>query len=236
MRTVARRCPAATMPWGPSSSRSQHSNHCKRSPSTSPRVLTREQKQEAGFHAAYLSGFALSASRLAEPDIGLTTFSEVVEAARACCDAVTLPVVGDGDTGFGGALNVRRTIHGFARAGLAGISIEDQTYPKRCSYAVGVQCVSRQEAIERVRAALKARDELCASEGRDLVVIARTDAARAGAATREEAVEEAIARCVAFEALGADVVYAEGLESESEMLALNAAVSARASSRRRMMQ
>ena len=115
------------MPWGPSSSRSQHSNHCNRSPSTSPRVLTREQKQEAGFHAAYLSGFALSASRLAEPDIGLTTYSEVVEAARACCDAVTLPVVGAGDTGFGGALNVRRTIHGFARAGLAGISIEDQT-------------------------------------------------------------------------------------------------------------
>ena len=180
--------------------------------------------QEAGFKCAYLSGFAVSASRLAEPDIGIATYTDMVETARACCEAVSIPVIGDGDTGYGGLLNVRRTVHGFARAGLAAISIEDQTFPKRCAYSSGVQFVSREEAVGRVRAALKARDELRATDGLDLVIIARTDSARAkppAGSGRREVVDEALARCVAFQEAGADVVYAEGLETIEEMRRLN---------------
>jgi 2-methylisocitrate lyase-like PEP mutase family enzyme len=121
--------------------------------------------QEAGFECAYLSGFALSATRLAAPDIGLATYNDMVDAARACCEAVRIPIIGDGDTGYGGVLNVRRTVHGYARAGLAAISIEDQTFPKRCSYASGVQIETQPLALDRIRAAILARDELREREG-----------------------------------------------------------------------
>jgi len=183
--------------------------------------------QEAGFECGYLSGFAVSATRLAEPDIGLATYNDMLDTARACCDCVSIPLIGDGDTGYGGILNVRRTVHGYARAGLAAISIEDQSFPKRCSYASGVQFVAHDEALERIRAALKARDEIRDKEGIDILIIARSDSARATpppGGGRKEVILETLKRCRAFQSAGADIVYAEGLETEEEMKALNAAI------------
>ena len=192
--------------------------------------------QRAGFKVAYMSGFALSAAQLALPDAGLASYGEVLHAGRAIVEAAPHVIwIGDGDTGFGGGGNLRRTVQGFARAGFAAISIEDQTFPKRCGFAQGLGVVPRAAAVARLRAALAARDELRAATGLDLLVVGRTDArnAAAGGGGGGEGgggdgggLDEAIARCVAFERLGADVVYAEGLRSTEEMARLHAEVAA----------
>lgn len=192
--------------------------------------------EQAGFQVAFMSGFAVSATQLAMPDMGLISYGEVLEVGRRMCEAARgVAIIGDGDTGFGGSGNIRRTIEGYARAGFAGITIEDQCYPKRCSYARGVVVVSRAQAVARIAAAVAARNEMRSSTGLDLVIVARTDCRNAqaiegggssggGRDPSEGFLTEALARCVAFEATGADVVYAEGLRSHEEMRKLNDSV------------
>ena len=192
-------------------------------------ALTASLISEAGFRIAFMSGFAVSATQLAMPDMGLISYHEVLEVGRKICEAAkSVCFIGDGDTGFGSSGNVRRTVEGYARAGFAGITIEDQCYPKRCSYARGVVVVSRAQAVARVAAAIAARDEMRAACGLDLVIVARTDCRNAkfieGGESCEDLFVEALARCAAFERLGADVVYAEGLHGPTEMKALNQAV------------
>ena len=165
--------------------------------------------ERAGFRAAFLSGFAVSASRLGLPDAGFVSYPEMLEQGREACAAVSLPLIGDADTGFGNAVNVRRTVQGYARAGFACIMIEDQVSPKRCGFAKGVEVVPRGEAVQRLKAAIEARDE-----GADILVIGRTDSRKAAN------LDEALWRCEAFADLGADIVYFEGPESEAEMEAL----------------
>ena len=175
---------------------------------------------EAGAQVLFLSGFGVSACR-GEPDAGIITRVEMEETARQCVRAAGgVPLIVDGDTGFGGASNLRRTVRGFAAAGAAAISIEDQAFPKRCTFAAGtgVRVVDRDAAVARVRAALRARDE-ARDAGHDVLVIARTDCRAA------LGVDEAIARCAAFEALGADVVYAENLQGRGEYARLRDEVS-----------
>ena len=177
----------------------------------------------AGFRVGFMSGFAVSAASLALPDAGIISYAEMLAAGRAICEAGRgMCVVGDGDTGFGGPANIRRAVEGYARAGFAGMSIEDQVYPKRCSLARGVSVISRDEAIARVRAAVTARDEMKAASGLDLVVIGRTDCRHAP----HGGLDEAVARCHAFAELGADLVYAEGLGGEDEFAALHAVLPA----------
>ena len=176
---------------------------------------------EAGAECLFLSGFGVSAAKLGVPDAGILAYPEMEEAARACASAARgVPLIVDGDTGYGGAANVRRTVRGFAAAGAAAVTIEDQRFPKRCTFAAGagVRVVDRDAATRRVRAALRARDEALDLDGNDVLVIARTDCRRA------LGLAEAIERCVAFEALGADVVYAEALESRREYEELRAAL------------
>ncbi|CAE7195556.1 Dml [Symbiodinium natans] len=174
--------------------------------------------QRAGFPIAFMSGYAVSATQLACPDVGLISYAEQVQVGRNICAAVgpEMCVIGDGDTGFGGSGNVRRTVRGYADAGFAGITIEDQCYPKRCAYAKGLAVVEREEACARLAAALAARDEL-RTEGKDLVIIGRTDCRHAAS---NGGFEEALTRCRAFAELGADVVYAEGLSDKAEMMRL----------------
>ena len=175
---------------------------------------------EAGANVLFLSGFGVSACR-GEPDAGILTRVEMEEVARQCVAAAGgVPLIVDGDTGFGGASNLRRTVHGFAAAGAAAVSIEDQAFPKRCTFQAGsgVRVVDRDEAVARVRTALKARDE-SRDNGGDVLVIARTDCRAA------LGLEEAIARCEAFAALGADVVYAENLQDKEEYAELSLKVS-----------
>ncbi len=162
--------------------------------------------EQAGFPLSFMSGFATSAARLGLPDTGLATVTEMLEAGRAICDAVTIPVIGDGDTGHGNALNIRRTVQGFARAGFAAVMIEDQQAPKRCGHVGGKQVVGRAEAVARIRAAVAAREA-----GDDILILARTDA------RTTHGLDEAIARARAFAEAGADILFVEAPESEDEM-------------------
>ncbi|KAI3428432.1 hypothetical protein D9Q98_007259 [Chlorella vulgaris] len=166
--------------------------------------------EQAGFDFAFMSGFCTAAARLGVPDTGLISYAEMADTARNCCEATRhIPIIGDGDTGYGNAVNVKRTVVGYAAAGLAGVLIEDQQWPKSCGHVRNKRVVDRAEALARIRAACDARDE-----GRDIVVVARTDARQA------ESLEEALYRAAAFADAGADVVFIDALESEGEMQAL----------------
>ncbi len=162
--------------------------------------------ERAGFRLSFMSGFAVSAARLAMPDTGLISYAEMVEQGRNLCGAVSIPVIGDADTGYGNALNVKRTIQGYAQAGFACAMIEDQVAPKRCGHTSGKKVVERGEATARVRAAVDAREE-----GADILIMARTDA------RAPEGLDEAMWRMAAFADLGADILFLEAPRSEDEM-------------------
>ena len=161
---------------------------------------------QEGFPLTFMSGFAASAARLGMPDTGLMSYGEVVDQGRNICSAVNIPVIGDGDTGYGNALNVRRTVQGFAAAGFAAVMIEDQVAPKRCGHTAGKTVVGREEAFERIQAAVDAR-----AEGSDILIMARTDA-RHG-----HGLDEAIYRAQRFHEIGADILFVEAPRSEEEM-------------------
>ena len=160
-------------------------------------ALSAKLIEQAGFGLTFMSGFAASASRIGAPDLGLMSYGEVVDHARNICDAVTIPVLGDGDTGYGNAMNVRRTVEGFAKAGCAAVMIEDQLAPKRCGHTPGKAVVGRDEAFDRIKAAVDARAE------RDILILARTDA------RHEHGLAEAIDRAAKFAELGADILFVE---------------------------
>lgn len=162
--------------------------------------------ERAGFPLTFMSGFAVSAARLAVPDTGLISFGEMVDSGRDICGAVGIPVIGDGDTGYGNALNVKRTVGAYARAGFAGVMIEDQVAPKRCGHTQGKQVVGFDESCQRIRAAVDARNE-----GADILIMARTDAR----ATHD--MDEAVRRMRAFAEIGADILFLEAPRSEAEM-------------------
>lgn len=171
--------------------------------------------RSGAFECAFMSGYGVSLSRLGDPDVGLASFADVLDAGTHICRAAgSVPVVGDGDTGFGGVANVRRTVLEFHRAGFAAVSIEDQVFPKRCAFAEGVRVVDRPDAAARMRAALDARDEIRRNGG-DILVIGRTDCRLA--TNVEDGFAEALWRCAVFESMGADVVYFEAPQSEREM-------------------
>jgi 2-methylisocitrate lyase-like PEP mutase family enzyme len=164
--------------------------------------------EAAGCPATFMSGFGVAATRLGQPDTGLISYAELLDQGRSICGAVSIPVIGDGDTGFGNAMNVKRTVRGYHRAGFGCVMIEDQAMPKRCGHTEGKEVVEFDEALQRIKAAVDARDE-----GADILIMARTDAR----ATR--GLEEAIARCKLFTRLGADITFLEAPQSEEEMRA-----------------
>lgn len=170
-------------------------------------ALSARLVEQAGFPLTFMSGFAVSAARLAVPDTGLITVSEMLEQGRGICQAVSIPVIGDGDTGHGNPVNVRRTVEQFARAGFAGVMIEDQQAPKRCGHTGVKEVVSRSEALARIRAAVDARDE-----GAEILIMARTDARSA------LGLDEALWRMRAFADLGADILFLEAPRDEPEMV------------------
>lgn len=169
-------------------------------------AISAKLSEQANFDAVFMSGFAVSASRLALPDTGLISYAEMLEQGRNICNAVDFPVFGDGDTGFGNAINIKRTVNGYAQAGFACIMIEDQISPKRCGHTQGKAVVDRDEAFMRIRAAIDARDE-----GADILIMARTDA------RATHSLDEAIARAQGFAELGADISFLEAPETVDEM-------------------
>ena len=168
--------------------------------------------QQAGFDAAYLSGFALSAGSLGVPDLGLIGLDDVAGAVRRITAQVTIPLIADIDTGFGGPLNVRRTVIEVEAAGAAAVQIEDQVAPKRCGHFEDKEIVSVPDAVERVAIAVESR------RSADTVVIARTDAVAV------TGIDAAIERGRAFVAAGADVVFVEALEDAEQLARVSAAL------------
>tara|TARA_B100000686_G_scaffold305054_1_gene343160 strand:- start:20 stop:880 length:861 start_codon:yes stop_codon:yes gene_type:complete len=162
--------------------------------------------ERAGFKSAFMSGFMVSASRIGMPDTGLISYAEMIDQGRNICDAVSIPVIGDGDTGFGNAVNVKRTVNGFAQAGFACVMIEDQVSPKRCGHTQGKQVVSRSEACQRLQAAVDAREE-----GANILIMARTDA------NATDGLNEAIKRCKEFRNIGVDITFLEAPRDIDEM-------------------
>ncbi len=167
----------------------------------------------AGFKLSFMSGFAVSGARLGMPDTGLISFSGMLDTLRACVAAAPeIPLIGDGDTGYGNALNVQRTVVEYARAGAAAVMIEDQVSPKKCGHTKGKAVISHDEARMKIRAAVEAR------QNHDILILARTDAR----ATHN--FDEALERCRIFAAEGADIIFLEAPESEAEMKAFCAEI------------
>jgi 2-methylisocitrate lyase-like PEP mutase family enzyme len=164
--------------------------------------------ERAGFRASFMSGFSVAAARLGMPDTGLISYGEMLDQGRNICAAVSIPVIGDGDTGYGNPMNVRHTVAGYSAAGFACVMIEDQVAPKRCGHTEGKQVVDRAEALARIRAAVDARDA-----GADILVMARTDA------NATDGFEEAMTRIREFAAAGADILFLEAPKTEREMRA-----------------
>ncbi|WP_417814465.1 isocitrate lyase/PEP mutase family protein [Thalassospira alkalitolerans] len=176
-------------------------------------ALSAKLIEQEGFGLTFMSGFATSAARIGEPDLGLMSYGEVLDQARNITDAVSIPVIGDGDTGYGNAMNVRRTVTGFAKAGCAAVMIEDQLAPKRCGHTKGKEVVGRDEAFDRIKAAVDAREA-----GADILILARTDA------RHQHGLTEAIDRAAKFAELGADILFVEAPKSVDEMRTLCAAL------------
>ena len=168
-------------------------------------ALSAKLIEQTGFDAMFMSGFAASASRIGEPDLGVMTLTEVLDQLNNITDATSLPVIGDGDTGYGNAMNVQRTVKSFAKIGCAGVLIEDQLSPKRCGHTPGKDVVSREEAFDRIRASVDAREE------KDILIMARTDA------NHTHGIKEAIERAQIFHELGSDILFIEAPKTEDEM-------------------
>lgn len=171
-------------------------------------ALSAKLIESAGFAATFMSGFGVAATRLGLPDTGLISYGEMLDQGRNICQAVSIPVLGDGDTGFGNEMNVRRTVEGYYQAGFACVMIEDQVMPKRCGHTAGKTVVERNDAIRRIRAAVDAREA-----GADILIMARTDA------RATMGLQEAMERCQAFVDAGSDITFLEAPQTEAEMRA-----------------
>jgi methylisocitrate lyase len=168
-------------------------------------ALSAKIATRAGFEVIFITGYSLSATLLGEPDFGLLTQTEVVNAAARICSVTDTPVIVDADTGYGNAINVIRTVEDLIRAGAAGMFLEDQVWPKRCGHMKGKQVITLDEQLNKLHAAIDARKD------RKFFIVARTDSRQALGLT------EAITRGVAFKEAGADAVFIEAPQSKEEM-------------------
>jgi 2-methylisocitrate lyase-like PEP mutase family enzyme len=158
-----------------------------------------------GFPALYMTGYGVTASALGLPDAGLATYSDMVGRAEMICSAVETPVIADADTGYGGLLNVQRTVRGYEAAGVAAIQIEDQEMPKKCGHTPGRRVVPAEDMVLKLRVAAEARRDQAT------LIVARTDA------RTSLGLDEALRRAKLYEQAGADVIFVESPESEAEL-------------------
>ena len=170
-------------------------------------ALSAKLIEREGLDVGFMSGFCVSSTKLGMPDTGLISFSEMAEAVRNICNVTSIPIIFDGDTGYGNAVNVYRTVRGFADAGAAAVMIEDQKWPKKCGHTKGKDVVDVDEANSRIKAAVDASK----MNNKDILVMARTDAI----ATR--GLKEAIKRMQTFSELGADILFVEAIKSKEDM-------------------
>lgn len=158
-----------------------------------------------GFAALYMTGYGTVASSLGLPDAGLASYTEMVSRVAAIAGGTKTPLIADADTGFGGLLNVERTVRGYEAAGAAAIQIEDQVFPKKCGHTPGRQVIPAEDMVRKIRVARESRDSA------EFLIIARTDARTA------HGLDEALRRAEAYAGAGADILFVESPESEEEM-------------------
>ncbi|MBG0775942.1 MAG: isocitrate lyase/PEP mutase family protein [Desulfovibrionaceae bacterium] len=168
-------------------------------------VLSAKIIASLDFKAVYMTGYGTSASVLGQPDVGLLTMTEMVDRARNIAEAVDVPVLADGDTGYGNPLNVRRTVREYEKAGVCAIQLEDQVFPKKCGHMLGRRVIPKDEMVQKIKAAVDARHD------DDFVIIARTDA------RTNHGLNEALDRAKAYEEAGADLLFLESPENIEEM-------------------
>ena len=171
-------------------------------------ALSAKLIEQAGGEVVYMSGSSVSTSTHGEPDVGLTTMTEMVRRGRQMAAAVDIPVFCDADTGYGNPINVRRTIQEYERAGVAGVHLEDQVFPKKCGHFEGKDVIPVEAMVQKLRAAVDARRD------DDFVIIARTDARAV------HGFDDAVARSRAYIDAGADVLFFEAPESTDELAAV----------------
>jgi 2,3-dimethylmalate lyase len=158
-----------------------------------------------GFDMLYMTGYGTVASHLGVPDAGIASYTDMVGRVKVMADVVTTPFIADGDTGYGGLLNVQHTVRGYEGAGAAGIQIEDQEFPKKCGHTPGRKVIPLEDMVQKIQVAVETRDSS------DFLIVTRTDA-RTGLG-----LDEALRRGEAFAEAGADVLFIESPESEAEM-------------------
>ena len=168
--------------------------------------------KRTGYKALYLSGGGVAANSLGVPDLGISTMEDVLTDARRIVDATQMPLLVDIDTGWGGAFNIGRTIRSFINVGVAAVHMEDQVGQKRCGHRPGKEVVSKEEMVDRVKAAVDARTD------ENFVIMARTDAAAV------EGVDAAIERAIAYVEAGADMIFPEAMKSLDDYRKFKAAV------------
>ena len=177
-----------------------------------PDVLTARLVEKAGFPAVYMTGFGATASLIGCPDVGLLSQTEMTAHARNMVRAVTVPVIADADTGYGGPANIERTVREYQQAGVAAIHLEDQVAPKRCGHMAGIKLVSVDEMMRRLECALATRGD------DDLLIIGRTDAL--AAAGRDEAIQ----RACRYRQAGVDIVFVDAMKRIDDAVAVAQAV------------
>ncbi|WDL97700.1 isocitrate lyase/PEP mutase family protein [Alicyclobacillus sp. ALC3] len=160
--------------------------------------------EKQGFDAVYMTGFGVSASRIGRPDLGLITQTEMVDHLANMVSTVSVPVIADADTGYGNELNTVRTVQMYERAGVAALQLEDQVTPKKCGHMENKEVVSREDAVRKIRAAVRARQS-------DTMIIARTDARAV------YDLNEAVERAKMFADAGADILFIDAPQSMAEL-------------------
>ncbi|MEC9376092.1 MAG: oxaloacetate decarboxylase [Pseudomonadota bacterium] len=168
-------------------------------------ALTALMVEQAGFHCAYISGASVSFTRIGRPDLGLTTLTEVADTVSNIRERTDISLIVDADTGFGNALNVRRSIRLLERVGASAIQLEDQTSPKRCGHLAGKSMVTTDEMVGKIKASLDARHD------DDTLIIARTDAIAI------DGVDAAVDRANRYIEAGADVIFIEAMIDKEQM-------------------
>lgn len=158
-----------------------------------------------GFDCLYMTGFGAVASHLGLPDAGLATYSDMLGRVNTMSKMARTPLIADGDTGYGGLLNVRHTVQGYEQAGASGIQLEDQEFPKKCGHTPGRRVIPMEDMVRKIKVAAEAR------ESKDFLIVARTDA------RTTLGLDEALRRTEAYAKAGADILFVESPESEEEM-------------------
>jgi 2,3-dimethylmalate lyase len=160
---------------------------------------------QMGFEALYMTGYGTVASHLGLPDAGIATYSDMVGRVGVIASGTTTPLIADGDTGYGGLLNVQYTVRGYEAAGAVAIQLEDQEFPKKCGHMLGRRVVSIEDMVDKVKVAVASRDSS------EFLIIARTDA------RTTLGLDEALRRAEAYAKAGADILFVESPESIEEM-------------------